>query len=126
MLSKNFIFRKMPDFPKGPAVKIDKVFKHHVTPEEQEKYYKAFFNVASLVNDDFSCKLLSLIMLTDVAAPLKSPLTAPLMNLRATFMKCLKRRNRNNLEFVGKFELAIKGISEIAMVMPLMMSASID
>jgi len=117
---------KMPDFPKGPAVKIDKVFKHHVTPEEQEKYYKAFFNVASLVNDDFSCKLLSLIMLTDVAAPLKSPLTAPLMNLRATFMKCLKRRNGDNLEFVGKFERAIKGISEIAMVMPLMMSANID
>ena len=126
MLSKNFIFRKMPDFPKGPAVKIDKVFKHHVTPEEQEKYYKAFFNVASLVNDDFSCKLLSLIMLTDVAAPLKSSLTAPLMNLRATFMKCLKRRNGDNLEFVGKFERAIKGISEIAMVMPLMMSANID
>jgi len=96
------------------------------SPEEQEKYYKSFFNVASLVNDDFSCKLLSLIMLTNVAAPLKSPLTAPLMNLRASFMKCLKRKNRDNLEFVGKFESAIKGISEIAMVMPLMMSANID
>ena len=117
----------MPDFlPKVPAIKIDKVFKHHVTPEEQEKYYKSFLNVGSLVKDDFACKLLSLIMLTDVAAPLKSPLTAPLMNLRATFMKCLKRRNRDNLEFVGKFESAIKGISEIAMVMPLMMSANID
>ena len=117
----------MPDFlPKVPAIKIDKVFKHHVTPEEQEKYYKSFLNVGSLVKDDFACKLLSLIMLTDVAAPLKSPLTAPLMNLRATFMKLLRRRNVDNTEFVGKFERAIKGISEIAMVMPLMMSANID
>ena len=114
----------MPDFlPKVPAIKIDKVFKHHITPEEQEKYYTSFFNVASLVTDDFSFKLLALIMLTNVSDSLKSPITAPLMNLRATFMKLLRRRNVDNTEFVGKFERAIKGISEIAMVMPLMMSA---
>ena len=114
----------MPDFlPKVPAIHIDKVFKHHVTPEEQERYYKSFFNVASLVTDDFSFKLLALIMLTNVSDSLKSPITAPLMNLRATFMKLLRRRNVDNTEFVGKFERAIKGISEIAMVMPLMMSA---
>ena len=114
----------MPDFlPKVPAIHIDKVFKHHVTPEEQERYYKSFFNVASLVTDDFSFKLLALIMLTNVSDSLKSPITAPLMNLRATFMKLLRRRNGDNMEFVAKFERAIKGISEIAMVMPLMMSA---
>ena len=117
----------MPDFlPKVPAIKIDKVFKHHVTPEEQENYYKSFFNVASLVSDDFSFKLIALIMLTNVSDSLKSPITAPLMNLRATFMKLLKRRDGDNMEFVGKFERAIKGISEIGMVMPLMMSANID
>ena len=101
------------------------VGKNVLSSEDYEIFYKAFTHVLKLIHDEKIFKLLSLVLLLDVKNMIISPGILPLVQLRLTFLKLLKRRfllfnQQLNYE---EFQLAVRYMSDISKTLGLFLKS---
>ena len=101
------------------------VGKNVLSSEDYEIFYKAFTHVLKLIHDEKIFKLLSLVLLLDVKNMIISHGILPLVQLRLTFLKLLKRRfllfnQQLNYE---EFQLAVRYMSDISKTLGLFLKS---